>query len=230
VIGGKNRSGFEKLPDSDVLVAARKSRSEKNRVCLKIGAVIVVTVSALVACLLAFLVRSSDFIFLQHQQSREMRADIEHKAEVESVARAAEQFSKSLYGVVKETEKSNILFSPFSVAAALAMLSEGARGETLDMMKKTMHLPEADSLRAGYKDSIPALRSNENFTLDTANTAFVMKDFKVLEEFQTSLHENYHAAMSTVDFADNEKAARTINDWVKSETRDISPNSSRLTV
>jgi len=220
VIGGKNRSGFEKLPDSDVLVAARKSRSEKNRVCLKIGAVIVVTVSALVACLLAFLVRSSDFIFLQHQQSREMRADIEHKAEVESVARAAEQFSKSLYGVVKETEKSNILFSPFSVAAALAMLSEGARGETLDMMKKTMHLPEADSLRAGYKDSIPALRSNENFTLDTANTAFVMKDFKVLEEFQTSLHENYHAAMSTVDFADNEKAARTINDWVKSETRD----------
>jgi len=87
-------------------------------------------------------------------------------------------------------------------------------------MKKTMHLPKADSLRAGYKDSIPALRTNENFTLDTANTAFLMKDFQVLEEFQTSLHENYHAAMSTVDFAENEKAARMINDWVKSETRE----------
>ena len=149
-----------------------------------------------------------------------MRADIEHKAEVESVAKAAEEFSKSLYGVIKETEESNLLFSPYSVAAVLAMLSEGARGKTLDMMKNTMFLPEADSLRAGYKDSIPALRTNENFTLDTANTAFLMKDFQVLEEFQTSLQENYHAAMSTVDFAENEKAARTINDWVKSETRE----------
>merc|ERR1711953_233087 len=203
-----------------VVVAARKSRSEKNRVCLKIGAVIVVTVSALVACLLAFLVRSSDFIFVQHQHSPEMRATIEHQAEVETVAKAAEEFSKSLYGVIKETEQGNILFSPYSVAAVLAMLSEGARGETLEMMKNTMHLPETENLRAGYRDSIPALRSNENFTLDTANTAFVMKDFQVLEEFRTSLHENYHAAMSTVNFAENEKAARMINDWVKTETRD----------
>jgi len=222
IIGGKNRSGFEKLPDSDVVAAARKSRSEKNRVCLKIGAVVVVTISALVACLLAFLVRTSDFVSVQHkkQRSSEMRDNIEHRAEVESVSRAAEEFSKSLYGVVKETEEGNILFSPYSVAAVLAMLSEGARGKTLDMMRRTMHLPKAETLRAGYKDSIPALRTNENFTLDTANTAFVMKEFQVLEEFKTSLHENYHADMSSVDFADNEKAARTINDWVKSETRD----------
>merc|ERR1712038_1470219 len=210
------------MGDSDVVAAARKSRSEKNRVCLKIGAVVVVTISALVACLLAFLVRTSDFVSVQHkkQRSSEMRDNIEHRAEVESVSRAAEEFSKSLYGVVKETEEGNILFSPYSVAAVLAMLSEGARGDTLDMMKKTMHLPEAESVRTGYRDSIPALRSNENFTLDTANTAFVMKDFQVLEEFKTSLHENYHAAMSTVDFAENEKAARMINDWVKTETRD----------
>ena len=136
------------------------------------------------------------------------------------MSKAAEEFSKSLYGVVKDTEEGNILFSPYSVAAVLAMLSEGARGETLAMMKRTMHLPEEETLRAGYKDSIPALRSNENFTLDTANTAFVMKEFQVLEEFQTSLHENYHADMSSVDFAENEKAARTINDWVKSQTRE----------
>merc|ERR1712045_338586 len=186
----------------------------------KIGAVIVVTVTALVACLLAFLVRSSDFIFVEHQQSREMRADIEHQAEVESVSKAAEEFSKSLYGVVKETDEGNILFSPYSVAAVLAMLSEGARGETLSMMKRTMHLPETETVRTGYRDSIPALRTNENFTLDTANTAFVMKEFQVLEEFKTALHESYHAGMSSVDFAENEKAARTINDWVKAQTRD----------
>ena len=146
-----------------------------------------------------------------------MNSNIQHKTEVKSVSKAAEEFSKSLYGVIKETEQGNILFSPHSLTAVLAMLTEGARGETLN---STMKLPETEIVRAGYQDIIPALRTNENFTLDTANTAFVMKDFKVLEEFQTSLHENYHAAMSTVDFAENEKAARTINDWVKSETRD----------
>merc|ERR1711992_486978 len=88
------------------------------------------------------------------------------------------------------------------------------------MMKNTMHLPETERVRTGYRDVIPALRTNENFTLDTANTAFVMKDFQVLEEFKTALHENYHAGMSSVDFAENEKAARTINDWVKAQTRD----------
>ena len=130
---------------------------------------------------------------------------IKGKAEVEAVSKAEEEFSKSLYEVIKKSaKKDNILFSPYSVTVVLTMLSEGARGETLTMMKKKMHLPEAETLRAGYRDIIPALRTNERFTLDTANTAFVMKDFQVLEEFQTSLQENYHAAMSTVDFAENE--------------------------
>ena len=45
-------------------------------------------------------------------------------------------------------------------------------------------------MRTGYRDIIPALRTSENFTLDTANTTFVM------EEFQTALQENYHAGLS----------------------------------
>merc|ERR1711990_20154 len=47
-----------------------------------------------------------------------------------------------------------------------------------------------------------------------------MKDFKVLEDFKTILHENYHASISELDFGESKKAARIINDWVKSETRD----------
>ena len=146
---------------------------------------------------------------------------IKGKAEVKAVSKAEEEFSKSLYEVIKKSaKKDNILFSPYSVTVVLTMLSEGARGETLTMMKKKMHLPEAETLRAGYRDIIPALRTNERFTLDTANTAFVMKEFQVLEEFQTCLQENYHAHMSSLDFTENEKAARTINDWVKTQTRD----------
>jgi len=182
----------------------------------------VITVSALVACLTAFIVSkaSGPELSLPKQLSRKMSSNIVNKGEVEMVAKAAEQFSKTLYGVIKEEEKGNILFSPYSVATVLAMLSEGARGETLKMMKSTMHLPESESLRKGYKDVIPALRTNDNFTLDTANTGFVMKNYKILDTFKTILHENYHADMSQLDFGDNEKAARMINDWVKTMTRD----------
>ena len=184
----------------------------------------VITVSALVACLTAFLVSRGgtgpEFQIKQFSSKMSFSADIKHSKEVATVARAAEKFSKALYGVIKEGEKGNILYSPYSVATVLAMLSEGARGETLEMMKTKMYLPESESLRRGYRDAIPALRTNQNFTLDTANTGFVMKDFQLLEEFKTLLHENYHADMSELDFADNENAARMINDWVKSMTRD----------
>ena len=146
---------------------------------------------------------------------------IKGKAEVKAVSKAEEEFSKSLYEVIKKSaKKDNILFSPYSVTVVLTMLSEGARGETLTMMKKKMHLPEAETLRVGYRDIIPLLRTNERFTLDTVNIAFVMKELQVLEEFQTCLQENYHAHMSSLDFTENEKAARTINDWVKTQTRD----------
>ena len=150
-----------------------------------------------------------------------MNTSIKGKAEVKAVSKAEEEFSKSLYEVIKKSaKKDNILLSPYSVMVVLAMLSEGARGETLTMMKKKMHLPEAETLRVGYRDIIPLLRTNERFTLDTVNIAFVMKELQVLEEFQTCLQENYHAHMSSLDFTENEKAARTINDWVKTQTQD----------
>ena len=150
-----------------------------------------------------------------------MNTSIKGKAEVKAVSKAEEEFSKSLYEVIKKSaKKDHILFSPYSVTVVLTMLSEGARGETLTMMKKKMHLPEAETLRVGYRDIIPLLRTNERFTLDTVNIAFVMKELQVLEEFQTCLQENYHAHMSSLDFTENEKAARTINDWVKTQTQD----------
>ena len=56
---------------------------------------------------------------------------IKGKAEVKAVSKAEEEFSKSLYEVIKKSaKKDNILLSPYSVMVVLAMLSEGARGET----------------------------------------------------------------------------------------------------
>ena len=54
----------------------------------------------------------------------------------------------------------------------LTQLSMGARGLTLMQMIVGMSFPPAKKLRLGYKATIPTLRTNENFTLETANSIF----------------------------------------------------------
>ena len=54
---GKGRGGFEPLPSAEppALIAARKSREQKNKIIIKIGAVVVI-ITAAVATLAAFLI------------------------------------------------------------------------------------------------------------------------------------------------------------------------------
>ena len=58
---GKGRGGFEPLPSGEppALIAARKSREQKNAIIVKIGAVVVI-VTAAVASLAAFLITRGD--------------------------------------------------------------------------------------------------------------------------------------------------------------------------
>jgi len=221
---GKNRSGFTQLPDSDTaaVVAAKKSRAEKNRILLKIGASVVI-LSAVLAGLTAFLLtRGGKEDLAEFNISREnlvMSDKIEHVEEVKSVAASNEQFSIKLYDVLKKDE-GNLIMSPFSVSSVMAMVSAGAGGNTLQQIKSGLSFPSPSSLQLGYQDTIPALRSTDNFTLEAANTIFAMKDFSVLPQFQEMLHRSFHAGMQMVDFGDSHGAARMINSWVEKMTRD----------
>eukprot|EP00091_Calanus_sinicus_P015572 TRINITY_DN3396_c0_g1_i1.p1 TRINITY_DN3396_c0_g1~~TRINITY_DN3396_c0_g1_i1.p1 ORF type:complete len:469 (-),score=154.10 TRINITY_DN3396_c0_g1_i1:132-1538(-) len=221
---GKNRSGFLPLPDTDspALAAAKKSRAEKNRTLLKIGAVVVV-LSAVLAGLTAFLLTrgSKEDLseFYINRDSLVMSDKIVHVEEVRSVASSNEQFSVKLYDLLRKKE-GNLIMSPFSVSGVMAMVSAGAGGNTLDQIRDGLSFPSSSSLQLGYQDAIPALRSTDNFTLEAANTVFAMKDFSVLAEFQELLHRSFHASIQSVDFGDNQLAARMINNWVEKMTRD----------
>jgi len=238
VIGGGsspvgNRSGFEKLPDSDtagtaVILAARKSRQQKNIVAIKIGLVIV-TVSALVAGLAAFFIihgagnlSLSPELHFADRRARTMEINIDNKETLKKVGVANDEFATDLYSQMKKdaADDANILFSPFSASTVLSMAAMGAGGKTEKQMTTGLHLPDMTSAASGYKQVIPALRTNENFTLETANAAFVMKDYEIVSNFKESLHLNFHADISPVDFGDNVAAAKNINSWVKDMTKE----------
>ena len=162
--------------------------------------------------------------------------------EVRTVAEAVEKFSRSLYRVMKDTENGNFVISPYGAHVVLAMLSEGARGATLEMMKREMFLPDSEILKKGHEDVISAMKTgfllkfwiendsffterevmvDDNYTLETANAGFFMRGCKLLRTFEADLKKNYHTEMIEVDYQDEAGAARIINNWVQKSTKDL---------
>jgi len=150
---------------------------------------------------------------------------------------ATSQFALDLYGTMRRRE-GNVFSSPLSIAAALAMTSAGAKGETARQMNRTLHLdqlgPDAqaelgrwvDALRASIKDPKAqppgeADQGRKEAGLWMANAIWVDEREKLLPDFVTLLDRSYHARAQAVDFAHSPDAAReTINRWVEDQTRD----------
>ena len=90
----------------------------------------------------------SDPIFkrekVKHQKKMSVRVENMRMKEVKMVSEAEKRFSRSLYTELKK-EEGNILFSPYGVTAVLAMLCEGARGETREMMSSLIPGREVDT-------------------------------------------------------------------------------------
>ena len=136
-----------------------------------------------------------------------------------SVALGIDKFSTKLYHLLKK-EHQNFVFSPFSISAVMSMLSAGARGETLKKIKKVLFFPSSTILQAQYKNIIPAIRSTQDFTIETANKVFVKNEFSILEDFQKILINSYHSKIQKIDFSDRRAAADEINGWVEEKTKD----------
>ena len=59
----------------------------------------------------------------------------EHAADTQNVVDANNQFAFDLYEQLKG-EEGNVFFSPYSISTALAMVYEGARGETATQISR----------------------------------------------------------------------------------------------
>jgi len=226
IVGGKARGGFEPLPNSEhpaLAAAARKSRQHKNRILVKIG-LGVLFISAALAGIAAFLLtRGEQSVSVpsfpsEALERQAMSDEITAVGQVKAVAHSNMVFSGRLYDLLRK-EPGNIIMSPFSVSGVMAMLSAGAGGDTLSQVVQGMSFPESEDLRLGYRDTIPALRTNENFTLETANSIFAQAGFDLQSDFKNTLHQYFHASIQNTDFSENEKSARLINDWVEAVTQ-----------
>lgn len=119
------------------------------------------------------------------------------------------------------SEKGSLFVSPFSVETALGMTSAGARGVTLDEMRKALHLP-ADphpAFGALLGRLSPRGAVQRPYELSTANAIWAQQGFPWERPFADLTREHYGTGLRAIDFAESDAARRRINGWVADETR-----------
>lgn len=120
-------------------------------------------------------------------------------------------------------KEENPLVSPASVAMALGMTANGARGQTLAQMEEVLGLPVEELNRAlhAWKASLPA---TEKCSIHLANAIWLRDSdsLTVQQDFLQAAADWYGASAYKAPFDDS--TVREINGWVKKNTKEMIPS------
>jgi len=142
------------------------------------------------------------------------------KSEIELIA-SDNIFGLKLFKEIVTTEgDKNIFISPLSVALALGMTYNGARGTTQEAMQSALELNgmNLEEVNEAYKNLMVLLLNLESrVQLEIANSIWYREGFEVEQDF-IDLNKNYYdAVVASLDFASPD-ALETINNWCSSKT------------
>ncbi len=167
------------------------------------------------------------------------RSDLARAAADAAAGRAAVQvvsaFTGDVFRAVAASAQGNLVCSPYSMAVALGMTVQGARGTTAREMLTVLHAETAPGLAAGLNaiDQALAARagtfrkpdgSDGTVELGSANSLWGQRDLAWVKEFLDVLARDFGTGMRQVDYKQAAEPARTaINAWVGEQTKDRIP-------
>lgn len=157
--------------------------------------------------------------------------------DVTAVASSLQAFGVDLYRILAaDADGGNLVFSPSSIATALAMTYAGASGITAQEMAETLHFAlQGDALHAGFNSLDHTLESRSfqqkdhegkevGVLIKTANSLWGQRDTAFEKLFLDSLATHYGAGIRLVDYKQAaEEARQAINHWVAEQTEDKIP-------
>jgi serpin B len=152
------------------------------------------------------------------------------------IAAANNAFAFDMYSQLTQLEpeeKKNVLFSPHSISAAMAICYEGAENTTKEQISNVFYFPSNKTVlkvrleRANDKINSP----NNDYELQTANALWVQERYPVKEEYIFNVKNYYDGEVTNLDFVGKPDASRnTINKWVEARTnnkiKDLVPEGS----
>ena len=133
------------------------------------------------------------------------------------------QFALDLYSryASEKGANENLFFSPFSISSALAMVYEGAKGQTAQEIGNVFHFPtDIAQTRSGYQSAFASINSGSDlYTFRVANALWAQKNYKLLSTYTSAIKTYYGGNITDVDFVNAPSAAvSTINQWVNTQT------------
>ncbi|XP_021011015.1 serine protease inhibitor A3F-like [Mus caroli] len=142
-----------------------------------------------------------------------------------TLASSNTDFAFSLYRelVLKNPHK-NVVFSPFSISTALALLSLGAKSNTLKEILEGLKFnltetPEPD-IHQGFRYLLDLLsQPGDQVQINTGSALFIEKHLQILAEFKEKARALYQAEAFTADFQQPREAKKLINDYVSKHTQ-----------
>ncbi|PNF27058.1 Serine protease inhibitor 27A [Cryptotermes secundus] len=116
-------------------------------------------------------------------------------------------------------EPGNVVVSPVSIKLVLAMLYEGAAGNTAREMEHALHLPARLQTRKKFTTILDSLMMKKaEYLLDVGTRMFVSRDVNLRPRFSKILQSFYNASIQKMDFGQPAEAAQTVNSWVSEAT------------
>ena len=125
------------------------------------------------------------------------------------------------FSIMPHLGEGNITFSPYSIRTALAMVYEGARGDSAKEISTKAYISNDNNTRLeGYSRLMSQLNIlNENHVLRSANGIWIENNFKVNPHFKDILEGTYKAQATQADFEKSAEMWRgKINEWVSKNT------------
>ena len=141
---------------------------------------------------------------------------------IQKVVNANNQFAFELYSELDKSEQGNIFYSPYSISAALAMIYEGAKGQTADEIKSVFHFPENNILRPNFAAIYNNInKKDKEYKLNTGNALWAQQDYPFLKNYTSIVEKYYGGKAANVDFRqaeEREKSRQTINTFIEEQT------------
>jgi serpin B len=142
---------------------------------------------------------------------------------VASLVTANNRFAFELIHLLNETRVGeNMFLSPYSIMVCMAMLYEGARGQTAEEMLSVFHYPEDDITRRSSFARLHNLinQDRDDYELSTANALWLQEGCPFLSDYLNITEQYYAGKVSNVDFvAETEATRQMINEWVEDQTK-----------
>ena len=142
--------------------------------------------------------------------------------EIQTVADGNNALAIDLYQTFRD-RPGNLIFSPASIAPALAMTGMGARGKTAEEINTVLHFDPAQKKLSPAFQSLNArwrhIRRWNRITLTVANALWYQSEHPFIPAYLNQLHADFGAQLNPVDFQHSPAAAReAINRWAGEQT------------